>query len=131
MKGISPIMWTYMTLALLLIILVYFSGALFASIDAAVKNNARLQAQEIAGVISMMKTSDSQTLFYTKGIPENCVIEISDDFVTVTIKNDEKETENTFAIEQSDVTVHDARINCEDKMGTVKIKKEGNFITVS
>jgi len=130
MEGQSPLTKTYMYLALLLLFFSFAINPLYAAIDAGVKNNARLQAQEITGIINLMKTSSSRNLEYEINLVANCRLEINNRFVTFTVNPDTKAVNATLAIIQSDVSVDSKTIDCKNQR-SLKLRKDGSWIKIN
>ncbi len=75
----------FILLAVTMLLLSFSANPLYASVQAATKNSARLNAIEIAGVISMMQATPSENMTYTIDLPKNCKIEVTDRFVKMEV----------------------------------------------
>jgi hypothetical protein len=129
MKGQGVPMWTYLVLAATAILIAVYASPFYQSVEFAKANNARLEAQSIAGVINMMKSSTSSDFQYQKSLPRTCTMDISDLAVNVTIKTGDQETSYVSNIIQNNVKLARARINCETQR-TLKFSKTGNVMWV-
>jgi hypothetical protein len=127
MKGISEAMKIFTYIAVALILVSVAINPLNASIQDAKKNTVRLAANEIAGVINIMKASPSVNLTYSRlEISASCkTVEVSNKFVRLNFENENYVSE----LIQSPVAVSAAKIDC--KKLYVTIEKKGKTITVS
>ncbi len=125
MKGFEPMTMTYISLAVVLILVSFAISPLYASIQAATKNNARLSAMEIAGVINTMKSSPSENIVYKLGLPSKCIIDIFDGFVKVSTED----TQYIADFIQTPVAVSpQPGIDCAQK--SITLEKKGSRIEV-
>jgi hypothetical protein len=129
MKGQGIPMWTYLVLAVTLILVAVFASPFYQTLEFAKSNNARLEAQSIAGIINMIKSSSSVNFNYEKGLAKSCDVEINDFFVNVTVKTGDQQTSYISNIIQNLVKVEPVEINCEFQR-TIRFVKRGNALAV-
>jgi hypothetical protein len=130
MKGQDVPLWTYLVLAVTLILVSVFASPFYESLEFTKNNNARLEAQNIAGVINMIKSSTSDNFYYKKPLPKACTIEITDLMVNVSVTSGQQENSYVSNVIQTPVKVEPATINC-DKQRSLQFTKTGNSIGVS
>lgn len=124
MKGL-----TIVTLMLIITLLVATAGflvyVLFGSAELSTKQQARLTAEQVAGIINMMQASPS-TAMHTLELQGKCTIVIQPPTVTVTI---EKKL-STAGIIKTDVNIRPADLKCE-KTGRIYFIRCPDYIEVA
>lgn len=130
-KGQGPPMWTYIVLATMLVVVSFLSQPLLESVEFQKANNARLEAQEIAGLINFAKTSDSYSLTYNKRLYQrDCTVEVNDRAVAVKIGSGSTQVNATVNVIQTPVRVQERQIDCRQNNNRLQIVKTGNLIEV-
>ncbi|MCX6815672.1 MAG: hypothetical protein NT120_02380 [Candidatus Aenigmarchaeota archaeon] len=128
MKGQSELTKAYIFLAVLLVFISFAINPLYGMINAGVKNNARLQAREIAGIINVMKASPGN-IDYRIDVSGSCKIEINDRFVTYTINPDKTPVSSTVSLIEGETQVENKDVACNSC--TLTLRKIDNKITVT
>ncbi len=71
------LLWTYITVFLTIVMLVFFIQVVFGSIDDNVRTSSKINAEQIAGIINILQSSPSNTS-YTINLPKmDCLIKIT------------------------------------------------------
>ncbi|MEM7819401.1 MAG: hypothetical protein QXD48_01065 [Candidatus Aenigmatarchaeota archaeon] len=134
MKGVEPLQWAFIVLVLLLVFILFAINPLQQAIDAAIANNAMINANFLASIINLMQASASN-MEYMLDLPKtDCIIKINEKGVTYhSTKRDIIYTMDLIQnYKLSDfskkILIPITEINCKDKIAI--IRKIGNAIMV-
>ncbi len=131
MKGdFDDLTWAFVQIAIVLVFVIWAINPMFKSIELAQQNSARLNAQEIAGVINIMKTGASDMTYKTALPPVACTVEINEKFVKFDIFTGGRHQVVIMDIVQTPVRVISAKPSYDCKEKTIQIAKEGGIIRV-
>ena len=127
MKGQSEQMRLYIWLLVAFIMIGSATVPLEAVSEFREKMQARLEAEEIAGVINMMKAAPSQTMHYQKAMEVRCRrIEITDRVINVSLSRTDF---YEIGVVQSRVKVTPNTLECKDRR-TIQFEKNLDTIEV-
>ena len=132
MKGFDDITWAFVQIAIILVVVGWTINPIYKSIDLAQQNSAKLNAQEIAGIINSMKAGKSDNILYTASLPpSNCRFEINDRFVKVEMNAGNKKQTAIVDIIQTPTKVvsNEQSIDCNKR--SIRIEKKGGIIEIN
>jgi hypothetical protein len=122
MKGLEPLQWTFITLAITLVIVVFAINPLQSAIDQAIASSAELTAEKLRSAINLMQVFPSVSEHTVEIKARKCKIKIDEKSVTVEMK-----TSATLNLIQTDNKIISKEIDCSNQK-ILKIKKFGNEI---
>jgi hypothetical protein len=130
MKGsIEELTWAFVQVAIVLVFVAWAVTPLYKNIEQAQQNSARLNAQEIAGVINTMKASPAD-MKYRAFLPSStCTIEINSKFVKFDLSAGGRRHVVTMDIIQTPVAVSGGTFECAKR--SITIEKRGAVIQVN
>lgn len=129
--SLDELAWAFIQVAIILVFVTWAINPIFKSLELAQQNSAKLNAQEIAGVINTMKASQSNDMTYTANLPAvKCTIEINERFVKFDITASGKRQSVVMDIIQTPVKVfgNEPLYDCSRKR--ITIEKQNNFIQI-
>lgn len=130
MRGsLDEITWAFILIAIVLIIVAWALNPIYSSILAAQQNSARLNAQEIAGVINIMKTSSSDMVYKASLPAVTCKFEVNERLVKFDLSAGGKNHIAIMDIVQTPVKIlSNQQYSCDRK--TIIIEKQGGTVSV-
>jgi hypothetical protein len=126
MKGIEELEKAYVYLAITLLFVSFTISPLYETINAGIKNSARLEVKEIAGAINMVKSSTSNDFFYTIDLPKECKLKITNSVASITVS---KESYSQDIIQTPVSVIETGEIDCSINR-KIEIRKKGLIIEV-
>jgi hypothetical protein len=133
MKGdFDELSFAFIEVAIILVVMIWAVDPIYKSIDLAQQNSAKLNAQEIAGIINAMKASQSDQMTYSGFLPPvTCTFEVNERFVKFDISAGGKDQIAVVDIIQTPVKVVSDRLFYECKGRKITIERNGKIIRVS
>jgi hypothetical protein len=89
------------------------------------ENSVKLEAQEIAEIISMMKSSTGDHMLYKKPLPQGCTtIVVTENFVNLTVDNT---VSFVVPVVENAAKTKPASIGCKGKRTVEIVKRSGSI----
>jgi hypothetical protein len=127
MKGdLDELTWAFIQVAILLVFVTWAINPIFKSLELAQQNSARLNAQELAGVINTMQASPADMTYTAYLPPVTCTVEINEKFVKFDLTAGGKRQVVVMNLIQTPTKIYGNTFQCRNKKITI-VKSNGRI----